>query len=158
MRKGVPAALRMHVWLDACYGAGQEALQEGEYGRLVAQAEDEARGGGLEPGEAGGGEQGEQAASGAGADTPRAAAAPASDNAASGFSPRKASADVDNDLMRTFPTHPWVASGEGQAALRRVLLAAAVHNPAVGYWYAARAHLLAPRARRVALEAPERRR
>lgn len=37
------------------------------------------------------------------------------------------------DLPRTFPLNAWVASAEGQAALRRVLLAFSVHKPDVGY-------------------------
>lgn len=37
------------------------------------------------------------------------------------------------DLPRTFATHPWLRSEEGQAALRRVLTAFSVHNPGVGY-------------------------
>ena len=37
------------------------------------------------------------------------------------------------DLPRTFPHQQWVAGPEGQAALRRVLLAFSVHRPEVGY-------------------------
>ena len=38
------------------------------------------------------------------------------------------------DLPRTFPgENRWLASPEGQEALRRVLLAYSVHNPTVGY-------------------------
>ena len=37
------------------------------------------------------------------------------------------------DLPRTFPLNAWVASAEGQAALRHVLLAFSVHKPDVGY-------------------------
>lgn len=37
------------------------------------------------------------------------------------------------DLARTFPGNAWVASGEGQGALRRVLLAFSAQNPRVGY-------------------------
>ena len=37
------------------------------------------------------------------------------------------------DLPRTFPANAWVNSAEGQAALRRVLLAFSVHKPDVGY-------------------------
>ena len=37
------------------------------------------------------------------------------------------------DLARTFPGNAWVCTGEGQAALRRVLLAFSAQNPRVGY-------------------------
>lgn len=37
------------------------------------------------------------------------------------------------DVPRTFPHNAWVASAEGQASLRRVLLAFSVHKPDVGY-------------------------
>ena len=37
------------------------------------------------------------------------------------------------DLPRTFPSQPFVASTEGQAALRQVLVAFSVHRPEVGY-------------------------
>ena len=37
------------------------------------------------------------------------------------------------DLPRTFPQNIWTSSGEGTEALRRVLLAFSVHNPAIGY-------------------------
>ena len=37
------------------------------------------------------------------------------------------------DLARTFPGNAWMRTGEGQAALRRVLLAFAAQNPRIGY-------------------------
>lgn len=37
------------------------------------------------------------------------------------------------DLARTFPGNAWVALGDGQAALRRVLLAFSAQNPRIGY-------------------------
>lgn len=37
------------------------------------------------------------------------------------------------DLPRTFPSNLWMKGEEGQAALRRVLLAFSVHNHEVGY-------------------------
>ena len=37
------------------------------------------------------------------------------------------------DLPRTFPSNTWMATEEGRAALRRVLLAYSVHEPGVGY-------------------------
>lgn len=41
-------------------------------------------------------------------------------------------AQIDKDLHRTFPDHPRMG-GPGRAALRRLLAAYAVRNPAVGY-------------------------
>jgi hypothetical protein len=35
------------------------------------------------------------------------------------------------DLARTFPANAWMATEEGQEALRRVLLAFSVHQPQV---------------------------
>ena len=40
---------------------------------------------------------------------------------------------VLQDLPRTFPVNAWVASAEGQSALRNILLAFSVHKPDVGY-------------------------
>ncbi|WIA37952.1 hypothetical protein OEZ86_001329 [Tetradesmus obliquus] len=40
---------------------------------------------------------------------------------------------IELDLPRTFPRHPWLAQPEGQAALRQVLTAYAGHNQSVGY-------------------------
>ncbi|KAL3133657.1 hypothetical protein ABBQ32_008168 [Trebouxia sp. C0010 RCD-2024] len=40
---------------------------------------------------------------------------------------------VELDLPRTFPSNAWVASAEGQSALRNILLAFSVHKPDVGY-------------------------
>ena len=39
---------------------------------------------------------------------------------------------IDKDLPRTFPGHPLL-DGIGRDSLRRVLVAYARHNPAVGY-------------------------
>ena len=41
------------------------------------------------------------------------------------------------DLARTFPANVWMRTEEGQAALRRVLLAFSVHQPQVGgmFWH-----------------------
>ena len=45
--------------------------------------------------------------------------------------------DIDKDLCRTFPLHPYFAKkqhgGVGQKALRNVLQTYAVYNPEVGY-------------------------
>jgi hypothetical protein len=40
---------------------------------------------------------------------------------------------IELDLPRTFPRHPWLAQPRGQQALRCVLTAYAGHNPGVGY-------------------------
>jgi hypothetical protein len=40
---------------------------------------------------------------------------------------------IELDLPRTFPRHAWLASPEGQDALRAVLTAYTGHNSAVGY-------------------------
>ncbi|KAG2487815.1 hypothetical protein HYH03_013659 [Edaphochlamys debaryana] len=40
---------------------------------------------------------------------------------------------VELDLPRSFPGHPYLAAPEGQAAMRRILLAFSIHNPVVGY-------------------------
>lgn len=40
---------------------------------------------------------------------------------------------IAQDLPRTFPSNAWVASAEGQSALRNILLAFSVHKPDVGY-------------------------
>ena len=37
------------------------------------------------------------------------------------------------DLPRTFPSHPWLATPDGQTALRRALRAFSIHCPSVGY-------------------------
>lgn len=39
---------------------------------------------------------------------------------------------IELDVPRTFPNNPWVQGEEGQAALRRVLIAFARHKPDVG--------------------------
>lgn len=40
---------------------------------------------------------------------------------------------IQLDVPRTFPNNTWIQSENGQAALRRVLLAFAHHNPRIGY-------------------------
>ncbi|XP_042471582.1 growth hormone-regulated TBC protein 1-like [Zingiber officinale] len=40
---------------------------------------------------------------------------------------------IDHDLPRTFPTHPWLNSPEGQASLRRVLVGYSFRDSDVGY-------------------------
>ena len=40
---------------------------------------------------------------------------------------------MELDLGRTFPEHDYFRSDEGQASLRRLLLAHATRNPAIGY-------------------------
>ncbi|BDA49083.1 TBC1 domain family member 2A [Coccomyxa sp. Obi] len=40
---------------------------------------------------------------------------------------------IDLDLARTFPANDYMSTEEGQAALRRVLLAFSAHQPQVGY-------------------------
>lgn len=37
------------------------------------------------------------------------------------------------DLPRTFPGHPWLDTGEGHAALRRVLVGYSFRDSDVGY-------------------------
>ncbi|CAM6124260.1 unnamed protein product [Calypogeia fissa] len=44
-----------------------------------------------------------------------------------------ATKQIDHDLARTFPTHPWVDSPDGQATLRRVLVAYSFRDSSVGY-------------------------
>mmetsp|Transcript_23386 Transcript_23386/g.51328 ORF Transcript_23386/g.51328 Transcript_23386/m.51328 type:complete len:402 (-) Transcript_23386:579-1784(-) len=41
--------------------------------------------------------------------------------------------DIKQDAKHTFPSHPWLQSEDGQAALIRVLSAYSVHNDKVGY-------------------------
>ncbi|GFR50695.1 hypothetical protein Agub_g12949 [Astrephomene gubernaculifera] len=46
----------------------------------------------------------------------------------------KAAAQVELDLPRTFPGHPYLSCAEtGQAAMRRILTAYSLHNQLVGY-------------------------
>lgn len=40
---------------------------------------------------------------------------------------------IDHDLPRTFPTHPWLDTLEGQATLRRVLVGYSFRDSEVGY-------------------------
>lgn len=40
---------------------------------------------------------------------------------------------IDHDLARTFPSHPWLDSSDGQAALRHVLVAYSLRDSHVGY-------------------------
>ncbi|KAH7434660.1 hypothetical protein KP509_06G029100 [Ceratopteris richardii] len=40
---------------------------------------------------------------------------------------------IDHDLARTFPSHPWLDSSEGQASLRNVLVAYSLRDAHVGY-------------------------
>ncbi|KAH0462280.1 hypothetical protein IEQ34_009855 [Dendrobium chrysotoxum] len=40
---------------------------------------------------------------------------------------------IDHDLPRTFPTHPWLETPEGQAILRRVLVGYSFRDSEVGY-------------------------
>lgn len=40
---------------------------------------------------------------------------------------------IDHDLPRTFPTHPWLDTPEGQATLRRVLVGYSFRDSEVGY-------------------------
>ena len=42
-------------------------------------------------------------------------------------------AQIEKDLIRTFPNHPLYTTHEGISSLRRVLTAFAVHNPTIGY-------------------------
>ncbi|XP_078439312.1 uncharacterized protein LOC144709612 [Wolffia australiana] len=44
-----------------------------------------------------------------------------------------ATLQIDRDLPRTFPGHPWINSAEGQASLRRVLVAYSFRDSNVGY-------------------------
>ncbi|GLC36589.1 hypothetical protein PLESTB_000165100 [Pleodorina starrii] len=46
----------------------------------------------------------------------------------------KAASQVELDLPRTFPSHPYLSCAEtGQAAMRRILTSYSLHNPLVGY-------------------------
>ncbi|KAG0488670.1 hypothetical protein HPP92_007251 [Vanilla planifolia] len=40
---------------------------------------------------------------------------------------------IDHDIPRTFPTHPWLDTPEGQASLRRVLVGYSFRDSEVGY-------------------------
>ncbi|KAH9323591.1 hypothetical protein KI387_018230, partial [Taxus chinensis] len=40
---------------------------------------------------------------------------------------------IDQDLSRTFPTHPWLDTEEGHASLRRILVAYSFRDSHVGY-------------------------
>lgn len=44
-----------------------------------------------------------------------------------------ATRQIDHDLPRTFPCHPWLNSDEGQASLRRVLVGYSFRDSEVGY-------------------------
>lgn len=44
-----------------------------------------------------------------------------------------ATKQIDHDLPRTFPGHPWLDTSEGHAALRRVLVAYSFRDSDVGY-------------------------
>ncbi|XP_002961883.2 growth hormone-regulated TBC protein 1 [Selaginella moellendorffii] len=44
-----------------------------------------------------------------------------------------ATRQIDHDLDRTFPTHPWLSSPAGQQTLRRVLVAYSFRDSRVGY-------------------------
>ncbi|XP_039120692.1 LOW QUALITY PROTEIN: growth hormone-regulated TBC protein 1 [Dioscorea cayenensis subsp. rotundata] len=44
-----------------------------------------------------------------------------------------ATMQIDHDLPRTFPCHPWLDTPEGKAALRRVLVAYSFRDSDVGY-------------------------
>ncbi|XP_020103501.1 growth hormone-regulated TBC protein 1 [Ananas comosus] len=44
-----------------------------------------------------------------------------------------ATRQIDHDLPRTFPSHPWLDSEEGQASLRRVLVGYSFRDSEVGY-------------------------
>ncbi|XP_078444035.1 ypt/Rab-GAP domain of gyp1p superfamily protein isoform X2 [Wolffia australiana] len=44
-----------------------------------------------------------------------------------------ATLQIDHDLPRTFPGHPWLDTEEGQAALRRVLVGYSFRDSDVGY-------------------------
>ncbi|CAL9212102.1 uncharacterized protein LOC135617442 [Musa acuminata AAA Group] len=44
-----------------------------------------------------------------------------------------ATRQIDHDLPRTFPSHPWLDSPEGQASLRRVLVVYSFRDSDVGY-------------------------
>ncbi|CAK9221019.1 unnamed protein product [Sphagnum jensenii] len=44
-----------------------------------------------------------------------------------------ATRQIDHDLGRTFPMHPWIDSADGRAALRRLLVAYSFRDSRVGY-------------------------
>eukprot|EP00201_Polytomella_parva_P003812 CAMPEP_0175086916 /NCGR_PEP_ID=MMETSP0052_2-20121109/29530_1 /TAXON_ID=51329 ORGANISM="Polytomella parva, Strain SAG 63-3" /NCGR_SAMPLE_ID=MMETSP0052_2 /ASSEMBLY_ACC=CAM_ASM_000194 /LENGTH=425 /DNA_ID=CAMNT_0016359183 /DNA_START=290 /DNA_END=1567 /DNA_ORIENTATION=+ len=41
--------------------------------------------------------------------------------------------EIEQDVPRTFPEHPWLSHADGHAALTRVLKAYSVHNDKIGY-------------------------
>lgn len=41
--------------------------------------------------------------------------------------------EIEQDAPGTFPSHPWIQSDDGKAALKRVLTAYSVHNDKLGY-------------------------
>ncbi|CAG9464365.1 unnamed protein product [Pedinophyceae sp. YPF-701] len=47
--------------------------------------------------------------------------------------PHAVKTQIDMDIHRTFPGHPLIKSPRGADAMRRILLAYALHNPQVGY-------------------------
>ena len=69
----------------------------------------------------------------AAAEAAAAAKAAAAKAAAAREEEEKVARQIELDLPRTFPEHAQFASAEGRAALRRVLLAHARRNPAIGY-------------------------
>ena len=51
----------------------------------------------------------------------------------SGAMPSTSAEEIERDVYRTYPEHPFLQTEEGIASLRRVLLAFSIHDEQVGY-------------------------
>jgi hypothetical protein len=132
VRKGIPDALRGKWWQELSGSrARQAAAEPGYYQSMLARAQKRID---------------ERTA----ADAAAAAAAAAGDASGSSVSSSSSSTssllsssgeqhesdvliEIEKDLHRTFPEHHYYGTKDGLAMLRRVLVAYAEHNPAVGY-------------------------
>ena len=55
------------------------------------------------------------------------------ENHESGTMPSTSVEEIERDVYRTYPEHPYLQTEEGIASLRRVLLAFSIHDEQVGY-------------------------